>query len=75
MSNVIIDVAADAVFYLAAYDAGDLEGYVKERTPEAIADFWVESQFARSDWDCDWSSEKCHEMYVRMAAALRALGA
>lgn len=71
---VHVDVVSDAATFLASYDAGELEGYVTERTPEAIADFWVESQFARIDWDCDWSSERCHEMFARMVDALRALG-
>jgi hypothetical protein len=71
---VRVDVVSDAAAFLAAFDAGDMEGYVEKRTAEAIADFWVEHQFARIDWDCDWSDAKCREMYRRMVAALKALG-
>ena len=73
-SNVQVNVYADARLFLAAYDSGELGDYVSERTAEAIADFWVESQFARTDVYCDWDDATAAEAFSAMRRELQALG-
>jgi len=69
-----IDIVADAALLIAEFDAGRLEGYVRSRSAPELADFWVEYQFARTDWDCPWDDAECHRMFGLMQAQLLAAG-
>lgn len=64
----------DAVVLFSQLDQLIKSGYVQERTADALADFWVESQFARVDIECDWDEDKCDRMHKRMVKQLQALG-
>lgn len=68
------EIKAEAIKLINEFDAGSFENYVEERSAEALADFWIEYQFARVDIECDWSDEKCSRMHKRMKAALNGLG-
>ena len=68
------NVKADAAVLVAEFDAGNLSWAVEDRRAALLADFWVESQFARSDEDCDWTEEKSDEMFDLMVEELRGLG-
>lgn len=68
------EIKNEAAKLLKAFDAGELAGYCDERTAEALADFWIEFQFARVDIECDWNDAKCERMCSRMTAELKKLG-
>jgi hypothetical protein len=69
-----MNVKEEAKELVAAYDRGELDWADYERTAGGLADFWIESQFARVDCECDWSDEKCSRMAKRMTKELKSLG-
>jgi hypothetical protein len=54
-------------------------GYISEVSAHALADYWLEAQFASLDADepggaDSWSSAECAAFYEATKAALQALG-
>ena len=68
------NIKQDAVSLVVEFDAGQLSWAVERRTATELAGFWLESQFARVDEDCDWDDQKCGAMFDAMAAELAAMG-
>ena len=70
--NTIAELHASATDLLAS-------GYIKALTAEALAEYWLEAQFASLDADepggaCGWSPEECTALYENTKAALKARG-
>jgi hypothetical protein len=72
MSKAEIEI--EAIEYLRYYDAAPNKGYYHERTPEAMADFLLESKFAQPDEECDWPEFECDIYYAIAKDALIAAG-
>ncbi|NBT36419.1 MAG: hypothetical protein EBT03_12950 [Betaproteobacteria bacterium] len=68
------EMKSEAAWLVAAYDSGELDWAGYKRTAADLAEFWIESQFARVDIDCDWSDAKCTRMGALMRKELRGLG-
>ena len=69
-----IEIECEALEYLRYYDADIDKGHYHERTPEAMADFLLESKFAQVNEDCDWPKHECDTYYAIAKDALIAAG-
>jgi hypothetical protein len=69
-----IEIEIEAIEYLHYYDADIDKGYYHERTPDSIADFLLESKFARVNEECDWNDAECNEYFAIAKNALITAG-
>jgi len=70
--NTIAELHASAADLLAS-------GYITAITADALAEYWLEAQFASLDADepggaDSWSAEECTALYENTKAALKARG-